>query len=228
MSHPSGNRFKLSGELEVIVIGGGGACPTIDNGERVVVLDPRAIIRERASGELVYHPSMVTEKLARGRASGLANISRGGRGDDPRRTARLSELGRVALREARRQAHEGAVLRHDGAAGELDGPAGRGRRSSTAAAFARAESDGVGFVFTADDPFAGVDLDDCVGDAQRLHPAAAEIVERLASYTELSPSGDRRPRHCARRAHRPGPQPDQQDAVGRRVRGLRPRPLLHR
>jgi putative DNA primase/helicase len=47
---------------------------------------------------------------------------------------------------------------------------------------------GIGYVFAPDDPFTGVDLDDCfVGDA--LHPAAEEIVEQLDSYTERSPSG---------------------------------------
>jgi putative DNA primase/helicase len=50
------------------------------------------------------------------------------------------------------------------------------------------EADGIGFVFTADDPYTGIDLDDCfVGD--ELHPAAAAIVLALDSYTERSVSG---------------------------------------
>ncbi|WP_137287789.1 phage NrS-1 polymerase family protein [Halorussus salinisoli] len=49
---------------------------------------------------------------------------------------------------------------------------------------------GVGFVFTDNDPIVGVDLDDCrdpeTGDAD---DAALDIIERLDSYTEVSPSG---------------------------------------
>ena len=49
---------------------------------------------------------------------------------------------------------------------------------------------GVGFVFTADDPYCGVDLDDCRDPhSGRLKDWAREIVEHFASYTEVSPSG---------------------------------------
>ena len=50
------------------------------------------------------------------------------------------------------------------------------------------EVDGIGFVFTADDPFCGVDLDACV-DEGAVHPDALAIVHSLDSYTELSVSG---------------------------------------
>jgi putative DNA primase/helicase len=50
--------------------------------------------------------------------------------------------------------------------------------------------DGIGFVFTADDPFCGVDLDGCLDpETGEVEPWALEIVEELASYTEISPSG---------------------------------------
>ena len=49
---------------------------------------------------------------------------------------------------------------------------------------------GVGFVFTADDPFNGIDLDGCFLDDSRLHPAARALVTEFDSYTELSPSGN--------------------------------------
>lgn len=50
--------------------------------------------------------------------------------------------------------------------------------------------DGVGFVFTADDPFCGVDLDRCLDPATcKVEPWAMEMVEELGSYTEISPSG---------------------------------------
>ena len=49
---------------------------------------------------------------------------------------------------------------------------------------------GIGFVFTADDPFTGIDLDECFLNDGRLHPAARDLVTACDSYTELSPSGD--------------------------------------
>ncbi|WP_119068751.1 DUF3987 domain-containing protein [Rubrobacter indicoceani] len=50
--------------------------------------------------------------------------------------------------------------------------------------------DGVGFVFTEQDPFLGVDLDSCVNpDTGEVGSWAREIVDDLDSYTELSPSG---------------------------------------
>src|SRR5215218_2134484 len=76
-----------------------------------------------------------------------------------------------------------------------------GRASSTnpktwapfEAAIAYAEEhsmSGVGFVFTEDDPFAGIDIDKC-RDAKsgEIEPWARKIVDALDSYTEVSPSG---------------------------------------
>lgn len=61
---------------------------------------------------------------------------------------------------------------------------------STLARCMRAEGyDGVGFVFTEDDPFVGIDLDDCADDAGQLSGEATEIINRLDSYAEISPSG---------------------------------------
>ena len=49
---------------------------------------------------------------------------------------------------------------------------------------------GVGFVFTADDPYCGVDLDDSIDESSgELKQWAQQIVDRLDSYTEISPSG---------------------------------------
>jgi putative DNA primase/helicase len=49
---------------------------------------------------------------------------------------------------------------------------------------------GVGFVFTKPDPYVGVDLDDVRdSDTGDLTPRAEEIVSRLCSYAEVSPSG---------------------------------------
>ena len=58
------------------------------------------------------------------------------------------------------------------------------------AAFAASpKSDGVGFVLTADDDIAGVDLDHC-RDAETgiIEPWALSIIDQLHSYTEISPS----------------------------------------
>src|SRR5262245_52836560 len=52
------------------------------------------------------------------------------------------------------------------------------------------ECDGIGFEFTADDHFAGVDLDDCRDlETGGLDPWAAEIVDEVRSYCEISPTG---------------------------------------
>ena len=49
---------------------------------------------------------------------------------------------------------------------------------------------GTGFVFTARDPFCGVDIDSCVDpETAQTEAWAKEIVKELDSYTEFSPSG---------------------------------------
>lgn len=48
--------------------------------------------------------------------------------------------------------------------------------------------DGIGFVFNDNDPFTGIDLDNCFKDG-KLSRNAATIIKSLNSYTEKSPSG---------------------------------------
>lgn len=56
--------------------------------------------------------------------------------------------------------------------------------------FARSNGYGVGFVFSPRDPFAGIDLDNCIDpETRHVQPWAWEIITRLDSYTEVSPSG---------------------------------------
>jgi primase-polymerase (primpol)-like protein len=51
-------------------------------------------------------------------------------------------------------------------------------------------TDGVGFVFDPEAEIVGVDLDNCRDpDSEELEPWAADIIDRLDSYTEISPSG---------------------------------------
>lgn len=58
------------------------------------------------------------------------------------------------------------------------------------ARYGAGEADGIGFVFSKDDPYAGIDLDNCrdpvSGD---IAPWASDVLERVRSYTEVSPSG---------------------------------------
>lgn len=52
------------------------------------------------------------------------------------------------------------------------------------------QTEGVGFVFTADSSITGIDLDDCCDpDTGEIADWAQDIIERLDSYTEVSPSG---------------------------------------
>ncbi len=57
-------------------------------------------------------------------------------------------------------------------------------------AYDRGGYSGVGFVFTDDDAYCGIDLDDCrVASTGVLADWATEIISRLNSYAEVSPSG---------------------------------------
>ncbi len=50
--------------------------------------------------------------------------------------------------------------------------------------------DGVGYVFSSDDPYCGIDLDRCRNDATgTLDAWAQDIIDQIDTYTEVSPSG---------------------------------------
>lgn len=49
---------------------------------------------------------------------------------------------------------------------------------------------GIGFVFTADDPFVGIDLDNCFDAEGNLRADAEAAVNTVQSFTEKSPSGN--------------------------------------
>lgn len=61
---------------------------------------------------------------------------------------------------------------------------------------------GIGFVLTNHDPYVMVDIDHCLSDGA-LSPFASEIVDRLNTYTENSPSGHglRLFVHCEQQPH---------------------------
>src|SRR5262249_41452261 len=60
---------------------------------------------------------------------------------------------------------------------------------ATTLAYSRSHSvDGIGFVFSEEDPFAGIDLDDCLTENGSLTEWAAEAIRELDSYTEISPT----------------------------------------
>ena len=49
--------------------------------------------------------------------------------------------------------------------------------------------EGIGFVFSKNDPFIGIDLDGCIGPDGKLEQWAKDVVVKLDSYAEISPSG---------------------------------------
>ena len=77
-----------------------------------------------------------------------------------------------------------------GKAASCMAPATWGSYRPARRAVSRLHLDGIGFVFTDSDPYTGVDLDDFRSVQGDLEPRAADIVRKLNSYTEWSPSGD--------------------------------------
>ncbi len=65
-------------------------------------------------------------------------------------------------------------------------------------------AEGVGFVFTGDDDFVGIDFDKCRDpETGEVSPSVAELISVVDSYTEVSPSGTGV--HVIARGHLPGP-----------------------
>jgi putative DNA primase/helicase len=69
-------------------------------------------------------------------------------------------------------------------------PSTWGRYEQALAFCAERGMDGVGYVFSAEDPYAGIDLDKCRDpQTSAIEQWAQEIITALNSYTEISPSG---------------------------------------
>jgi len=52
------------------------------------------------------------------------------------------------------------------------------------------EGYGIGFTFSEDGPFTGIDFDDCINEDGKITRWVSEIVQKAGSYTEISPSGN--------------------------------------
>lgn len=55
--------------------------------------------------------------------------------------------------------------------------------------YEQGDYDGIGFMFSKDDPFIGIDIDHCIQEGA-LTNLAEDVIEVVNSYTEYSPSGD--------------------------------------
>ena len=77
-----------------------------------------------------------------------------------------------------------------GSRARSDVPGTWGTLAEAEVAAGKERHDGIGFVFTEEDPFCGVDLDSCVDlETGEIEPWAMDLVRELDSYTEFSPSG---------------------------------------
>lgn len=57
-------------------------------------------------------------------------------------------------------------------------------------AYQRFNLDGIGFVFTNENPYLGIDIDDCVDDNGNLNELVRDVISQVNSYTEYSQSGE--------------------------------------
>ena len=79
---------------------------------------------------------------------------------------------------------------HSGAPASTTDPATWNTFNAALAAHETDPAAGIGFVFTQDDPYVGVDLDGCRDAVSGvIEPWAQKILAELNSYTEISPSG---------------------------------------
>jgi putative DNA primase/helicase len=79
---------------------------------------------------------------------------------------------------------------HAGELAAVNDPASWGTFAEAVAAYIRGVGEGLGFVFTKDDPYFGVDLDKCRDPRTgRMEPWAWAILQRLGTYAEASVSG---------------------------------------
>ncbi len=98
-------------------------------------------------------------------------------------------LWRLRLKAGAKKATKIPFCSSGGAASSTD-PATWSSFEEVREAYEAGGFDGVGFVFTSDDPFVGIDLDGCRDPATgELAADARAVVDRFETYTEVSPSG---------------------------------------
>ena len=66
-------------------------------------------------------------------------------------------------------------------------PASWGTLDQSLKALTTGNYNGIGFVFSKDDPYSMIDLDHCVGNNRSIDTWAKSIIEKLQTYTEYSP-----------------------------------------
>jgi len=79
--------------------------------------------------------------------------------------------------------------RPTGTEADSSDPASWSSYDAVADAYQKGGYDGVGYVFDPLDPYAGIDLDDCVLPDGSLKPKAQMVCDSINSYSEISPSG---------------------------------------
>lgn len=80
------------------------------------------------------------------------------------------------------------ISAHDGKFASVNSPLSWADFVLCSTAFSMGACDGIGFVFTASDPFCGIDLDEPKTDQEKAQ--LNDIYNNVISYAELSPSGN--------------------------------------
>ncbi len=155
--------------------------------------------RKRPLAEGQKCPPINTEKINTQRAHGTQNPARASRCE----LEKHSSLNCAAIPAELTSRDQWVVWRWEKRKGKLNKPpyqpSGSPAKSNDPAtwvsfqaaieAFEIGQFDGVGFVLTADDPYAMADLDHCLDSAGNVKAWARDVVDQLRSYTEITPSG---------------------------------------
>ena len=151
----------------------------------------------------------------------------------PQELRDLRPMGRVAPGEAQGQVDEGTIpSRNPSRKASTTDPGTWGNFDEAMAAFLEHEDiDGIGFVFSADGPYAGIDFDNCFGPDGAIAEWALARLERFkGGWAAISPSGQgikvivRGNLGGKTGTNRKGFGPD---GKGGNEVAVRPRPLLH-
>jgi primase-polymerase (primpol)-like protein len=92
----------------------------------------------------------------------------------------------------------------NGSYAKINDPETWGQFTDAVAFYRSNRSDGIGFVFTDNDSFVGIDLDECIDPPSgEIDTRAKQIIEQIGSYSKISPSG--RGIHIIVKGKLPGP-----------------------